>query len=165
MFQSDLLRYSLYLTESRHVNWREKFLFQNWVWILCLVFRSVIVIYSLSNYWLIYLELLFIDHWPVVQSKRNSKQAAPIGLLLVENICFNYLITVCTIKILPISKIFTPSIMIVPSAGSTRRKRHTPMDDFPEPVLPTIPIFSFDFILQVIPFRTKGRFFRYRIYK
>ena len=66
-------------------------------------------------------------------------------------------------RFLPISNILIPSIEIVPFAGSTRRNKHTPMDDLPEPVLPTIPIFSSDFMLQVMPFKTKGRFSLYRI--
>lgn len=67
------------------------------------------------------------------------------------------------LSFLPISNILTPSIDISPSAGSTSRKRDTPIDDFPEPVLPTMPIFSLAFILQVMPFKTNGKFSLYRI--
>ena len=54
---------------------------------------------------------------------------------------------------------------IVPSAGSTSRKRDTPIEDFPEPVLPTMPIFSFALMLHVMPFKTSGKFSLYRIWK
>jgi hypothetical protein len=39
----------------------------------------------------------------------------------------------------PISEMFIPSISIKPEATSTNLNRATPSDDFPDPVLPTIP--------------------------
>ena len=44
----------------------------------------------------------------------------------------------------PISEMLIPSISIIPDVKSTNRKSATPNDDFPEPVLPTIPAENFE---------------------
>lgn len=46
----------------------------------------------------------------------------------------------------PIFVTSTPSMMMVPEAGSMMRNRESSRDDFPEPVRPTIPIFSLGFL-------------------
>lgn len=52
-----------------------------------------------------------------------------------------------------ISLVHIPSIMIFPST-SANRNRAAIIEDFPAPVRPTIPTFSFGFILKVRLFRT-----------
>lgn len=52
--------------------------------------------------------------------------------------------------------------MIDPDSNSSIRKNNNAKDDFPAPVLPTTPIFSFGLILKETLFNTKGRFCLYR---
>jgi len=61
----------------------------------------------------------------------------------------------------PMEHISSPSIRILPLAGSIRRNRELIRVVFPLPVLPTTPILFPAAKVQVIPFRTKGAFGRY----
>ena len=61
----------------------------------------------------------------------------------------------------PISEVFTPSISICPVSASTILSSARIIDDFPAPVLPTMPIFSPSFIYILRFFRTKGNPDRY----
>lgn len=79
----------------------------------------------------------------------------------------------------PIFVTSTPSMMIVPDAGSMMRNRASSSDDFPDPVRPTIPIFSRAFCPNVrrlwttihdvltifidMPLRTRSRSGRYLV--
>ena len=62
----------------------------------------------------------------------------------------------------PILQISTSSITIVPSLGSTMRKRACINVDFPLPVRPTTPTFFLPGIVQVMFFKTDGRCSAYR---
>lgn len=63
----------------------------------------------------------------------------------------------------PMSAMFTPSILIHPEFNSDNRNKHTPNELFPDPVLPTIPIFSLGSTSKLIPLRTSGKLGRYLI--
>jgi hypothetical protein len=54
-----------------------------------------------------------------------------------------------------------PSIIILPSAGSTSLNNAWIKVDLPLPVLPTTPIFSLPLMLILTPLRIKGVFGRY----
>lgn len=54
-----------------------------------------------------------------------------------------------------------PSIIILPSKTSTILVSESPIVLFPAPVLPTIPIFSWEFILKLILSRAIWEFGRY----
>jgi hypothetical protein len=64
----------------------------------------------------------------------------------------------------PIVLMSTESIIILPSAGSTRRNNAPINVVLPLPVRPTIPILSPPSNLQVIPCSTRGVSFRYLIW-
>ena len=57
--------------------------------------------------------------------------------------------------------ISTPSIIILPSVGSSILSIVSVIVDFPAPVLPTIPILWFGLILKLKFYRTKGKDYRY----
>lgn len=57
----------------------------------------------------------------------------------------------------PISAILILSIIIEPSVDSINRKNARAKVDFPLPVLPTIPIFSFALMENDNPFKTGSR--------
>jgi len=57
----------------------------------------------------------------------------------------------------PILEISTPSIIMLPSLGSTIRKMACMRVDFPLPVLPTTPTLFLPGNVQVMFFKTDGR--------
>uniref|UniRef100_A0A0A9FR13 Uncharacterized protein n=1 Tax=Arundo donax TaxID=35708 RepID=A0A0A9FR13_ARUDO len=65
----------------------------------------------------------------------------------------------------PILQMSTLSISIVPSLGSTIRKRAWIKVDFPLPVRPTIPTFFLPGIVHDMFFKTEGRCSAYRTCK
>jgi hypothetical protein len=63
----------------------------------------------------------------------------------------------------PTVVIFVPSIRISPDSNSQRRKRVYKIDDFPAPVLPTIPTFIFGWITIERSLTLGSRVFLYLI--
>lgn len=65
----------------------------------------------------------------------------------------------------PILQMSMSSIIMLPSLGSTILKSACMRVDFPLPVLPTTPTFFLAGKVQLMLFRTSGRWSAYRIYK
>lgn len=63
----------------------------------------------------------------------------------------------------PMEHISTPSMMILPLSGSTKRNKALIRVVFPLPVLPTTPTLVPSLKVHVIPLRTRGAFGRYFI--